>query len=173
MRSPVNLRAKRSTHASYVPMALTADRWARGKAVTLLPDAFAVRIETSRTGTDLSATGVAWRGVAREESGFEEAKLVVLAAGAVETPRLWLNSGLPNPNGQVGRGLTNHYYDHVIGRLRTRTNSSKGPVTKEKVKPEKWDVAYVREHKDLIDSIRSGKPLNEGRQIAESLDMPA
>ena len=129
MRSPVNLRAKRSTHASYVPMALTADRWARGKAVTLLPDAFAVRIETRRSGTDLSATGVAWRGVATEESGFEEAKLVVLAAGAVETPRLWLNSGLPNPNGQVGRGLTNHYYDHVIGRLRTRTNSSKGPAS--------------------------------------------
>jgi len=37
-----------------------------------------------------------------------------------------------------------------------------------RAKPEKWEVAYVREHKDLIDSIRSGKPLNEGRQIAES-----
>jgi choline dehydrogenase-like flavoprotein len=129
MRSPVNLRAKRSTHASYVPMALTADRWARGKAVTLVPDAFAVRVETTHSGTNMAATGVAWRAVATGESGFEEAKVVVLAAGAIETPRLWLNSGLPNPNGQVGRGLTNHYYDYVIGRLATRTNSSKGPAS--------------------------------------------
>jgi predicted dehydrogenase len=27
---------------------------------------------------------------------------------------------------------------------------------------------YVQEHKDLIDSIRQGRPLNEGRQVAES-----
>lgn len=27
---------------------------------------------------------------------------------------------------------------------------------------------YVQEHKDLIESIRSGKPINEGRQVAES-----
>jgi len=37
-----------------------------------------------------------------------------------------------------------------------------------KVKKELWGDAYVREHKDLIDSIISGKPLNEGKQIAES-----
>ena len=28
--------------------------------------------------------------------------------------------------------------------------------------------AYVQEHKDLIASIRAGKPLNESRQVAES-----
>ena len=129
LRSPVNLRAKRSTHSSYVPMALTADRWARGKAATLVPDAFAVKIETARQGSGTIATGVTWRRVATGETITEEAKVVVLAAGAVETPRLWLNSGLPNPNDQVGRGLTNHYYDYVIGRLRVRTNSSKGPAS--------------------------------------------
>jgi choline dehydrogenase-like flavoprotein len=31
VKSPRNLRAKRSTHTSYVPMALTADRWTHGK----------------------------------------------------------------------------------------------------------------------------------------------
>ncbi len=129
IRSPVNLRAKRSTHASYVPMALTADRWARGKAVTLVADAFAVRIETAREGSTTVATGVTWRGVASGETATEQSKVVVLAAGAVETPRLWLNSGLPNPNDQVGRGLTNHYYDYLIGRLPLRTNSSKGPAS--------------------------------------------
>ena len=30
--------------------------------------------------------------------GFEEAKADVMAAGCTEPPRLWLNSGLPNPN---------------------------------------------------------------------------
>ncbi len=133
IRSPVNLRAKRSTHASYVPMALTADRWARGKAVTLVPDAFAVRIETAPQGGATIATGVTWRGLATGELVTEEGKVVVLAAGAVETPRLWLNSGLPNPNDQVGRGLTNHYYDYVIGRLPVRTNSSKGPASAARV----------------------------------------
>jgi choline dehydrogenase-like flavoprotein len=129
IHSPANLRAKRSTHASYVPMALTADRWAHGKAVTLVPDAFAVRIETARQGSTTIATGVTWRGVATGETATEPSKVVVLAAGAVETPRLWLNSRLPNPNDQVGRGLTNHYYDYVIGRLPIRTNSSKGPAS--------------------------------------------
>jgi len=129
IRSPVNLRAKRSTHASYVPMALTADRWAHGKAVTLVPDAFAVRIETAQAGSGTVATGVTWRSVATGETGTEQAKVVVLAAGTVETPRLWLNSGLPNPNDQVGRGFTNHYYDYLVGRLPVRTNSSKGPAS--------------------------------------------
>jgi choline dehydrogenase-like flavoprotein len=133
IRSPVNLRAKRSTHASYVPMALTADRWARGKAVTLVPDAFAVRIETSTEAGGVVATGVTWRGVATGETATEQGKVVVLAAGAVETPRLWLNSGLPNPNDQVGRGLTNHYYDYIVGRLPARTNSSKGPASAARV----------------------------------------
>ncbi len=36
-------------------------------------------------------------------------------AGCTENPRLWLNSGLPNPNDWVGRGYTDHYFDWVIG----------------------------------------------------------
>ena len=45
---------------------------------------------------------------------------MVLAAGPIETPRLWLNSGLPNPNDEVGRGLTDHYLDFVVGRAEKR-----------------------------------------------------
>ena len=63
----------------------------------------------------------------------EEAKVVVLAAGPIETPRLWLNSGLPNPNDQVGRGLTDHYLDFVVGRLPHYTGSSKGPTSAARV----------------------------------------
>jgi choline dehydrogenase-like flavoprotein len=125
VKSPRNLRAKRSTHASYVPMALTADRWTRGKAVTLVPDAFAVRIETAG-GT---VHGITWRDTRTGATTTEEAKVVVLAAGPLETPRLWLNSGLPNPDDQVGRGLTDHYLDFVVGRLPHYTGSSKGPTS--------------------------------------------
>ena len=106
-------------------MALTADRWTRGKAITLIPDSFAVRVETDGS----NATGVTWRNTRTGALTTEQAKVVVLAAGPVETPRLWLNSGLPNPNDQVGRGLTDHYLDYLVGRFTTYTGSSKGPTS--------------------------------------------
>ncbi|MGM0877784.1 MAG: GMC oxidoreductase [Bacillota bacterium] len=42
------------------------------------------------------------------------AGVVVMAAGCIETPRLWLNSGLPH-NPWAGRGLTSHFFDRVTG----------------------------------------------------------
>ena len=107
-------------------MALTADAWAPGgRAVTLLADAFATRIETSG-GT---ASGVTYRRGSTGEVVREDAKVVVLAAGAVESPRLWLKSSLPNPNDWVGRGLTHHFLDVVAGRFAHYTGSSKGPAS--------------------------------------------
>ena len=55
------------------------------------------------------------------------ARVIVMAGGCTENPRLWLNSGLPNPNDWVGRGYTDHYLDWVIGTLPRYTGSSKGP----------------------------------------------
>ena len=106
-------------------MALTADRWTRGKAATLTADAFAVRVETSGD----AVRGITWRNTRTGQTQTEEAKVVVLAGGPLETPRLWLNSGLPNPNDQVGRGLTDHYLDFVVGRFNSYTGSSKGPTS--------------------------------------------
>src|SRR6266508_1775689 len=133
LRSPRNLRAKRSTHTSYVPMALTADRWTRGKAATLIVDAFAIRVESERQRDTVTATGITWRNVRTGQTSTERARVVVLAAGPVETPRLWLNSGLPNPNDQVGHGLTDHYLDFVVGRLGSYAGSSKGPTSAARV----------------------------------------
>ena len=48
------------------------------------------------------------------EIGELRAKVVIMAAGTVESPRLWLNSGLPN-NPWVGKGLTTHCFDCVSG----------------------------------------------------------
>jgi choline dehydrogenase-like flavoprotein len=122
--APRNLKAKRSTDNSYVPMALTADLWTRGKAATLLPDAFAVRINADAQSV---AKSVTWRVGATGALVTEEAKVIVMAGGAIESPRLWLNSGLPNPNDQVGRGLTDHFLDAVVGVMPFYTGSSKGP----------------------------------------------
>jgi choline dehydrogenase-like flavoprotein len=124
LKAPLNLKAKRSTHVSYVPMALTADRWTHGRAATLVPDAFAVKVTA-----DGQTRSVTWRNTRTDALTTEEAKVVVLAAGPIETPRLWLNSGLPNPDGQVGRGLTDHYLDFVVGRLTRYTGSSKGATS--------------------------------------------
>jgi choline dehydrogenase-like flavoprotein len=106
-------------------MALTCDLWSRnGRAITLVPDAFAVRI-----GTDASSVArtVTWRVGATGDLFTEDAHVVVLACGTVETPRLWLKSGLPNPNGWVGHGLTDHFVDAVTGLMPFDSGSSRGP----------------------------------------------
>jgi choline dehydrogenase-like flavoprotein len=124
LKAPLNLKAKRSTHVSYVPMALTADRWTHGRAATLVPDAFAVKVAAAG-----EARTVTWRNTRTGALTTEQAKVVVLSAGPIETPRLWLNSGLPNPDDQVGRGLTDHYLDFVVGRFSHYTGSSKGATS--------------------------------------------
>jgi len=124
-RAPINLKAKRSTSVSYVPMALTADAWSQGgRPVALVADAFATRIDTDAQSV---ARRVTWRIGASGDIFTEDARVIVLSCGTVETPRLWLNSGLPNPNGWVGRGLTDHFVDAVTGLMPFDTASSRGP----------------------------------------------
>ena len=122
--APRNLKAKRSTDNSYIPMALTADVWTRGKRATLIVDAFAVKVTADAQNV---ARSVTWRIGKTGELVTEEARVIVLAAGTVETPRLWLNSNLPNPNGQVGRGFTDHFSDALGGLLPFDGAMSKGP----------------------------------------------
>jgi choline dehydrogenase-like flavoprotein len=125
--APRNQFAKRSTDNSYVPMALTADAWAPGgRAVTLVTDAFVTRVHTETRSGRPTATGVSWRDTNSGDEHREDAAVVVLAGGCTETPRLWLNSGLPNANGWVGRGYTDHFFDWVIGRFDDDTGNSKG-----------------------------------------------
>ncbi|WP_119728594.1 GMC family oxidoreductase N-terminal domain-containing protein [Thermomonospora amylolytica] len=128
IKAPRNQFAKRSTDNSYVPMALTASAWSReGRDVTLIPDAFVLKVHTERRGGRTVATGVTWRDTRTGERHREDAEVVVLAGGATETPRLWLGSGLPDPNGWVGRGYTDHFLDGVTGLFDEETGSSKGP----------------------------------------------
>ncbi|WP_026454137.1 GMC family oxidoreductase N-terminal domain-containing protein [Saccharomonospora iraqiensis] len=125
--APRNQFAKRSTDNSYVPMALTADVWApHGRPVELLTDAYVTRIHTeSKNGVEV-ATGVTWRDNASGDEQREDARVVVMAGGCTENPRLWFNSGLPNPNDWVGRGYTDHFFDWVVGSFDEYTGNPKG-----------------------------------------------
>ncbi|MNB71987.1 6'''-hydroxyparomomycin C oxidase [compost metagenome] len=101
--------AKRSTLVSYVPLALKTGN------VAIRPNSFAIKILTAQDPKEgLRAIGVQFRDTWTGEVGELTARTVVMAAGCIESPRLWLNSGLPQ-NAWVGRGLTNHCFDWVAG----------------------------------------------------------
>jgi len=107
--APYEEKAKRASNVSFVPAAL------RTGNVTIRPNAFATDVRTETAlGDSPTATGVAFRDTWTGQTESVEAEVVVLAAGAIETPRLWLNADLPR-NEWVGRGLTIHFGDNVMG----------------------------------------------------------
>ena len=106
--APFRERARRSSNVSLVPRALETGH------VEVRPNAFATRVLTEEGPGPLEATGVRFRDTWAGTTERVRADAVVLAAGCVETPRLWLNSGLPD-DGWVGRGLTTHWFDFVAG----------------------------------------------------------
>lgn len=107
--------AKRSTNVSYVPLAMKTGN------VSFRPNTFVTKVltETNARGDD-QATGVQIRDTWTGETEVLFAKVIVMAAGSIETPRLWLNSDLPH-NPWVGRGLTNHYMDMITGTFDEKT----------------------------------------------------
>jgi choline dehydrogenase-like flavoprotein len=97
--------AKQSMLVTYVPRAEAA-------GARLLADARAERVE-AEGGRVRRVVGRAVDAAGRTGAPFRiEAKVVVLAAGAVATPDLLLRSGLANASGRVGRGL--HLHPSVI-----------------------------------------------------------
>ncbi|TCL54838.1 choline dehydrogenase-like flavoprotein [Kineothrix alysoides] len=101
--------AKRSTFASYIPWALYSGN------VQVRPNAFVTQILTEEDSEKVQhAVGVIYKDSWTGEVFEQRADVVVMAGGAIETPRLWLNSGLPH-NPWVGRGLVNHWMDSVTG----------------------------------------------------------
>jgi choline dehydrogenase-like flavoprotein len=114
--APYRERAKRSASISLVPRALDTGH------VEIRPNAFVTDVRTSG-GPTVEATGVEFRDTWAGTTERIHADAVVLAAGCVETPRLWLNSGLPD-DGQVGRGLTTHFFDFVTGVFERETVES-------------------------------------------------
>lgn len=106
---------------------------ARSSALVLLERAVAAG---ARVVAEQTVTMVRWSGrravgveVAgpRGEAQAVGADLVVLAAGAVETCRLALLSGLPDPHDQIGRFLMLHWFSTAMGTFTgERLHASRG-----------------------------------------------
>lgn len=125
--APLERKAKRATNVSYVPAAVATGR------CRVVPNAFATRVLFEEGATDRTrparVRGVRWRDTGTGEVHQAEAWAVVLAAGSIESPRLWLNSGLPDGYGTVGRRLTMHLQDFVTGFFDREVHPNVGQVT--------------------------------------------
>ena len=121
--APVERKAKRATNVSYVPVAVATGR------CEIVPNAFATSVLFENGSDRARARGVRWRDTVTGETHEAEADVVVLACGSIENPRLWMNSGLPNSNDAVGRGLTVHFQDFVTGFFDREVNPDVGQVT--------------------------------------------
>jgi len=117
--APVERKAKRSTNVSYVPVALATGR------CEIRPDSFVTSIKTR--GGHVEA--VTWREGSTGETFEASAEVVVLAAGTIESPRLWANSSLPDPSGMVGRYFTTHLQDTIFGFFDQPVHQDYGQVT--------------------------------------------
>lgn len=124
--APLELKAKRATNVSYVPAAVATGN------CEIVPNAFATAVLFDSPGGSpkpARARGVRWRDTATGEEHEAEAPVVVLAGGSIESPRLWLNSGLPNSHDVVGRRLTTHLQDVVTGFFDREVHPDVGQVT--------------------------------------------
>ena len=103
--APRNRTAKRGTNVTYAPMAIDTGR------CEIRTGCFATAILTERSRDGVRARGVRYR----DDRGHvleQDSRVVVLAGGAVESPRLWLASDLPEVPA-AGGYLTTHWFDYV------------------------------------------------------------
>ena len=105
-------------HAKGDPVASLRRALMTGRA-ELRPESMVSKIRVANG----RATGVEWID-ADGEHHVEAAGHVVVAAGATETPRLLLLSGLNHP--QIGRNLMYHFQTLTFGQLPMRLHSHKG-----------------------------------------------
>lgn len=119
--------AKTGTHNSAVPRALVTGR------CDLLTSAQAERLVTDSEGAVVGVEVVVVEGTTWRRLTIA-ADRVVVAAGAIETARLLLNSGSPheptgigNAHDLVGRHLQSHLYAGAIGFFADVVQDSRGP----------------------------------------------
>lgn len=119
--APLDRKAKRAKNVSYVPAAVATGR------CEIIPDAFATRILWERASGRARARGIRYRATHSGATSEIDARVVVLAGGSIESPRLWLGSGLPE--GVAGRHLTVHYQDFVTGFFDREVGPDVGQVS--------------------------------------------
>ena len=114
VNAPVRDKARKSSNVGWVPRALDTNENPDHGSVTIRPNTYVSNINTDEGSGTMQATGVEYRDTWSGTTGTYTADSVVLCGGCIESPRLWLNSGLPD-DGWVGKGLTTHWFDWVVG----------------------------------------------------------
>ena len=148
--SPTRM-GKQSMAVTYIPLALAAD-------AQLYSNCTAEQIHTEKG----SVVGVS----AQLPSGnlYVQSKVVVLAAGAINSPQLWLKSRLPNTNRRVGTNLHLHPAVFVGGIFNETIDGHLGI-------PQSY---YIDEFLDLEKSPKSGYLLMPafGSQMIVAASLP-
>ena len=120
-------------NASCIPICPTGAKYDAGVHVRLAKNAgveFHSRMVVTRVRLDADGkvTGVVYRSWAKtQEDQSLEARFVVLAGNAIETPRLWLNSKLDNSRDFVGRYLMDHVQSDVVCKTPIPIYPFRGP----------------------------------------------
>jgi len=164
--APLERKAKRATNVSYVPAAVATGN------CEVVPNAFATAILHEANGdAGTRVRGVRWRDTATGEMREAESPVVVLAGGSVESPRLYMNSGLPDPHGVVGRYLTVHLQDLVTGFFDREVRPDVGQVTMARADfpgqgtllvqgygPQSFSIVLAGAGRDFWDDDTAGEP---------------
>jgi choline dehydrogenase-like flavoprotein len=122
--APLERKAKRATNVTYVPAATATGN------CEVVPNAFATALLHERADEGSARVrGVRWRDTSTGQISEVEAGVVVLAGGAIESPRLYLNSSLPNGPDVAGRYFTTHAQDLVTAFFDREIHPDVGQVT--------------------------------------------
>ncbi len=145
--------AKASMDVTYLPRALAA-------GVEIRPNSFVHSFERHEDG---SIAAVVYR--SGDADLRQRCKAVFLCAGAVETPRLLLHTGLANSSGEVGRNFMAHVATQVWGTFPQEMRMNKGfPATlisEDTLRPKDADFAagYLTQSLGVV-------PVTFARQVA-------
>ncbi len=145
--------AKASMDVTYLPRALAA-------GVEIRPHSFIHSFERNGQG---HITAVIYRH--GEADLRQQCKAVFLCAGAIETPRLLLHTGLANSSGQVGRNFMAHVATQVWGTFPEEMRMNKGfpasLISEDTLRPQGTDFAagYLTQSLGVV-------PVTFARQVA-------
>ena len=145
--------AKASMDVTYLPRALAA-------GVEIRANSFVHSFDTDTQG---QITAVIYRNAGVDIR--QRCKAVFLCAGAVETPRLLLHTGLANSSGQVGRNFMAHVATQVWGTFDDEMRMNKGfpasLISEATMRPKDADFAggYLTQSLGVV-------PVTFSRQVA-------
>jgi choline dehydrogenase-like flavoprotein len=136
--------AKASMDVTYLPLALRA-------GAEIRPECFVHQFELNARG---QVAAVIYRQNGQDIR--QRCKAVILCAGAIETPRLLLHTGLANSSGQVGLNFTAHVATQVWGTFADETRPNKGfpasLITEDMIRPKDANFAggYITQSLGIV-----------------------